>query len=147
MGTDRKKFWYGLLVIAISYSLGLLFIYAAASKLLDFEKFKVQIGQSAMLTDYAGVLAWLVPAAEIVIAVMLVFEGLRLPGLFAAFGLMMMFTAYIVVVLTFAERVPCARGGILEKMSWLEHLVFNIVFLVLAGIGVNLETRLKEKGG
>ncbi len=36
----------------------LLFVYAAVNKLLDIEKFRVQIGQSPMLTDIAWLVAW-----------------------------------------------------------------------------------------
>ncbi|MDR6784588.1 MauE/DoxX family redox-associated membrane protein [Pedobacter africanus] len=126
-------------IILISYSLGLLFMYAAGSKLAEYDKFVVQIGQSAMLTPYAGVLAWLVPVLEIVIAIMLVFPGLRRLGLYGALGMMAGFTAYIYVVLNFmGNDKPCSCGGVLSAMDWPQHLVFNIVFTVLAGVGVTL---------
>lgn len=125
-------------IIAISYSLVLLFLYAATSKLLTYDKFVVQIGQSEMLSPYAGVLAWLVPLIEIVIAVLLVFSGLRLLGLYASLGLMAMFTAYIFIVLHFMEKQPCGCGGVLQAMTWSQHLVFNSVFTVLVGVGIVL---------
>ncbi len=126
-------------IILVSYSLGLLFMYAAGSKLAEYNKFVTQIGQSAMLTPYAGVLAWLVPSFELVIAVMLVFPRLRRLGLYGALGMMAGFTAYIYVVLHFmADDKPCACGGVLQAMNWSQHLVFNIVFTVLAGVAVAL---------
>ena len=45
----------------------LLFVYAAVSKLLDFENFQVQLGQSPLLSAFAGWVAWIVPIVEIII--------------------------------------------------------------------------------
>lgn len=115
-----------------------LFTYAAVTKLMDYQKFTVQIGQSPLLTDFAGVLAWLVPGSELVIAGMLAIPRLRQVGFYAAFGTMVMFTAYIIAILQFAERVPCSCGGVLEAMGWTEHLVFNIGFVVLGLVGIFL---------
>lgn len=114
----------------------LLFVYAAVSKLLDFENFRVQLGQSPLLSAFAGLTAWLVPIIELCIALMIVLKRCRLIGLFAAFCLMVMFTAYIYIILNYSSFVPCSCGGILEKLSWTEHLIFNIVFILLAAAGI-----------
>lgn len=114
----------------------LLFTYAAVSKLLDYQQFNVQLGQSPVLAAYADVLAWAVPFGEIVISLMLFVTRFRLIGLFASFFLMVMFTAYIIVILNFSDYVPCSCGGILEKLGWTEHLIFNIAFIALAFIGI-----------
>ena len=142
----KKEVWLGWLVYGISYSLGLLFIYAAASKLMEYDRFVVTIGQSAMLSDYAGVLAWLVPAVELVIAVMLFFDKVRLKGLLASFSIMVMFTAYIFIVLYFMDKQPCGCGGVLEKLGWDAHLIFNISFVILSAIGITLQNILLRNG-
>ncbi len=126
------------IITGSSYLFILLFLYAALSKLLDFETFTVQLAQSPLLSAYAGIIAWLVPAVEIIIAVLLVFERFRIPALFAAFALMVMFTAYIVIILNFSDFIPCSCGGVLEKLSWTQHLIFNIAFIILAGVAVFL---------
>jgi hypothetical protein len=122
----------------------ILFVYAALTKLLDYEKFRVQIGQSPLLTAFAGWIAWMVPIAEILIAIMLVFIRLRLIGLYAAFSLMVMFTTYIICILTLSLYIPCSCGGVLEKLGWKEHLIFNIAFIILAAAAVLISYR-KEK--
>ena len=114
----------------------LLFIYAAVSKFLDFENFQVQLGQSPLLSAFAGWVSWGVPITEILIAIVLLFPRYRLVGLFAAFSLMVMFTTYIIIILNFSSFIPCSCGGILEKMSWTQHLIFNIVFVLLAAAGI-----------
>lgn len=116
----------------------ILFVYAACTKLLDYEKFRVQIGQSPVLTSIGGWISWLVPATELVIAGMLLMPSLRLMALYASFSLMTMFTAYIFIILHYSPFIPCSCGGILEKMGWTEHLFFNIGFVFLALIGVLL---------
>ncbi len=125
-------------VRAVAYLFVLLFVYAAISKLLDFETFTVQLAQSPLLSAYAGFIAWAVPGIEIAIALLLVFERFRLFALYAAFTLMVMFTAYIYIILNFSDFVPCSCGGVLEKLSWTQHLIFNVVFIILAGTGIFL---------
>lgn len=58
---------------------------------------------------------------------------------------MAMFTTYIFIILNFSTFVPCSCGGILEKMGWTEHLIFNISFLLLAVLGIFLSTEKKEE--
>ena len=122
----------------------LLFTYAAVMKLMDVQKFTVQIGQSPLLTDFAGVVAWVIPISELLIAGMLAVIRLRLVGLYAAFSLMVMFTAYITAILLIDENIPCSCGGVLESMGWTEHLIFNIGFVILGLGGILLHTKARE---
>lgn len=127
-----------LLVEIISLLFIFLFVYAAVSKLVDFQKFEVQLGKSPLLTAYAGWVAWIIPAVEIGISIMLAAPPWRLPGLYGSFSLMLMFTGYIVAITRFSENVPCSCGGVLQNMTWDEHLVFNAGFVVLGLVGILL---------
>jgi len=120
-----------------------LFVYAALSKVMDYEKFSVQIGQSPLLTTNAGFYAWFVPTFETLIAVLLAIPGTRLIGLYLAFGLMILFSAYIIAILNFGVFVPCSCGGILQNMTWSTHLIFNLFFVMLCATGVYLEARVR----
>ncbi|RNL88518.1 hypothetical protein ED312_08710 [Sinomicrobium pectinilyticum] len=124
----------------------ILFVYAACTKLLDYEKFRVQVGQSPVLTSIGGWISWLVPGIELVIAFMFIIPRLRLLALYASLSLMVMFTAYIFIVLNYSSFVPCSCGGILEKMGWTEHLFFNIGFVFLAMIGILLLEKSTNHG-
>jgi hypothetical protein len=117
-------------------------VYAATAKLLEFNHFRIQLGRSPLLSAFAGFVAWSVPAIEFVTAGLLASRKYRNIGLLAAFGLMTMFTTYIVIILNFSAFVPCSCGGILEKMGWKEHLVFNIFFVVIGLIGLLLNLKL-----
>jgi uncharacterized membrane protein YphA (DoxX/SURF4 family) len=119
----------------------LLFVYASASKLIDYEKFTIQIGQSPLLTGFGSTIPWLVIVLELVMSLALAIPRLRLAALFGSFSLMVMFTAYIIAVLYYSPYVPCSCGGVLEKMGWKEHLIFNFAFMVLAVAGILLVGR------
>lgn len=115
-----------------SYLYILLFVYAAVSKLSEFENFRAELGQSPLLSAFTGWISVVVPAAELLIALLLAFPKFRLIALYLAFSMMVMFTAYIITVLNFSAYIPCSCGGILGKMGWTAHLIFNIFFTVLA---------------
>lgn len=114
----------------------MLFMYAAVSKLLDYETFKLQLSKSPFITEFAGVTAWALPIGEIMVALALTFKKTRLVGLYASLFLMTMFTAYIYAMLRFSYDIPCSCGGILSKMGWEEHLWFNIGVVILSILGI-----------
>jgi hypothetical protein len=127
----------------------LLFLYAAGNKLLDYQKFKVQVGQSPILTRYAAEVALIVPIMEIAIAVLLLrsinYQKGTITALFASYGIMVMFSAYIVVILNFTERIPCSCGGILDQMGWTTHLIFNLVFVAMAIAGIIIQYKIEQR--
>lgn len=125
-----------ILVFIISRLFFLLFLYSAVDKLYDYEKFRVQLGQSPLLTAFAGYVAWAIPAIEIIIAVLVVIPKTVLVGLYASFSIMVIFTAYIFVIMNYSEYIPCSCNGILEGASWEQHLIFNLAFVFISIIGV-----------
>lgn len=120
----------------IIYLFVLLFVYAAVSKLLDFETFETQLGQSPLLSAYAKPVAIGVPLFELLVSFLLVIKRFRRIGLYGFFAMMVMFTTYIVIILNFTDFVPCSCGGVLEKLSWTEHMVFNIAFILLVAFSL-----------
>lgn len=124
MKSDSK---FNRVIIEITCVLfALLFVYASISKLLDFERFQVQIAQSPILSVYAFWISRIVIAVELFAAGILLFARTKMLGLYTSIGLMGMFTAYIFIILFYSSFVPCSCGGILEKMTWESHLVFNV---------------------
>ncbi|PZR19105.1 MAG: hypothetical protein DI539_15140 [Flavobacterium psychrophilum] len=121
-------------VICLLYIL--LFVYAAVSKLLEFDDFSIQLGQSPLIGAYASILRWLVPISEILIAIGLLIPKFRIWALYCCFLLMCFFTAYIYIILNFSSYIPCSCGGILEKLGWRQHLIFNAFFILLGAVGI-----------
>lgn len=122
----------------------LLFVYAALSKLLDFNHFHIQLGKSPVLGSFADLVVWLVPTVEIILAILLCFEKTRYQALLGALNLMIMFSVYIIIILNWSSFIPCSCGGILSEMGWTEHLVFNIAFVLLGLAGASLQMRKAE---
>jgi len=112
-----------------------LFMYAAVSKLLDYDTFKLQLGKSPYLTAYAASIAWLVPVTELIICIMLIVPPFRYVGFLASFFMMLLLTGYIYLMLYHSSYLPCSCGGILSRMSWEDHFYFNIVFTLLSLTG------------
>ena len=119
----------------------LLFCYAAISKIMDFEKFQIQMTESTLLSTFAGFLPYIIVISEFIIAGLLCYRITQNAGLLASFILMLFFTGYIAHMLLTSENLPCSCGGILEKMSWTQHLYFNIGCAVLAAIALGINIR------
>ncbi|MDQ6472747.1 DoxX family protein [Flavobacterium sp. LHD-80] len=137
---------YIIEVVCLLYIL--LFVYAAVSKLLDFENFQAELAQSPLFSAFAHWLSWVVLITELTIALLLIFPVTQIKALYAGYCLMVMFTAYIFIILNYSSFVPCSCGGILEKMSWETHLYFNVFCVVLAALALWLnhpEKRYESK--
>jgi hypothetical protein len=116
--------------------LTVLFTYASISKLLQYDTFKYQLGQSPFITAYSATIAWAIPAIELFTTALLMFPVTRLKGFYLSYGLMLLFTFYIFAILHYSYFVPCSCGGILSQMNWEQHLVFNIIFSLIALTGI-----------
>lgn len=132
MKTNKQS----ILIDIIASLFILLFVYAALSKLQDFEKFNIELSKSPMLNAYSGPVSILIPIVEIVISILLAIKRFQYIALYLSFSLMVMFSAYIICILKFSSYVPCSCGGILQNMNWTQHLFFNVVFVIMGIIGV-----------
>ena len=126
----------------ISSLLVLLFVYTALSKLLDYSTFKSQLSKSPFITEFASTTAWALPAGELLVGLALYFGRTRMLGLYASLFLLTMFTAYIYAMLNFSYYIPCSCGGVLSKMTWGQHMWFNIFFILISIIGIVLQTKI-----
>jgi hypothetical protein len=123
----------------IAALLVLLFLYAAFSKLADFPAFRAAMAKQPFPKWAQAVLVFALPAAEIVTALLLVPARTRLEGLCAFCGMMGLFTGYTAAVLLhWSPWVPCTCGGLISRLSWGQHLVFNLFFLSLGLLGIRL---------
>jgi hypothetical protein len=116
----------------------ILFIYAGLTKLITYEKFRWDLLGHKVLVPYAHTIAWAIPGFEILIAFLLLIKKTRVLGLYLSFGLLAIFTAYIIYMFNFYELAPCSCGGVISKLSWGQHVVFNIFFTVLSLIAIFL---------
>lgn len=110
----------------------LLWMYAATAKVLEFDQFKIQMSQVDFLKPMAGILVWLIPLVEYSLAALLLVSGTRWLGLLGSAILMSVFTVYIAGMISFSLKLPCSCGGIINHLTWQQHLIFNLFFTGLA---------------
>jgi hypothetical protein len=119
----------------------LLFLYTALTKLEHRTRFVLAMRESPLIGNFANPLSWLVPMAEFSIVLCLIFPATRFAGLLMSTLLIFIFSGYIAYMLISKSHLPCNCGGVLEKMSWRQHLIFNIVFLLLGIVGIQLSRK------
>jgi putative oxidoreductase len=126
----------------ICFLLILLWVYAAASKLMDFETFKAQMHRQVLFPFVKKSIVYFLPPIEISTALLLIFERLQRVGLYVSLIMLSAFTIYIgLAILKVFGKIPCSCGGVLSKMGWNTHLVFNIFFLLLTALGIYIAHR------
>lgn len=133
-----------LLSITLEVIVGLfilLWIYTGLNKMIDYSNFKTQLAKSPFIQSFDGLIANTLPAFELIIAGLLIFNKTRLIGLYASLFIMAQFTGYVYIMLTYSYDLPCSCGGILEKLSWNDHLWFNAIFTLLATAGILMQVR------
>jgi uncharacterized membrane protein YphA (DoxX/SURF4 family) len=123
----------------------ILFLYTGIAKLMDYTLFREQLAVSPILAPVATLVATTLPWIEFAIVILLIVPRWRLKGLKASAVIMTLFTLYIVAMMAISKDLPCSCGGIIELMSWNQHLIFNIVSIGLAAWGVMIERKLKKE--
>ncbi len=132
----------------IIFTLVFLWVYAAASKVLDFNMFKGQMHRQVLPHFLKVSLVYILPPLELSAAILLLFERTQLRGFVLSFGLMVLFTLYVgAAVFRFFDNVPCSCGGLLSEMGWDAHFIFNLIFLLLTAIGLIISYRERRPGG
>ena len=126
----------------ISALLILLFLYASLSKFMDFKTFTGEMNNQPLPDSWTPFLVWFIPCTEVALSIALIFERTRLLGLYGSLVLMGLFTIYTSIILVhFFAYVPCSCGGIIKRLTWRQHLVFNLFFVALSISGVIIQRR------
>lgn len=132
------------IVKLISSAFMLLFMYTAISKIIDYTHFVSVIQTSPLLKNVGYFVGAAVPVSEVIAFILLAHQEWRLKGLWLSAVLMIVFTGYIVAILATNKYVPCNCGGVIEKMTWRQHLFFNIFFDILAILGIIFQKQLAQ---
>lgn len=131
--------WKLVLLETISILIIALFGLTAFDKTVRFGRFLDELGKSPFLMDYALAVAIGTPLIEAIVAMMLVIDKWRLRALYFSVFLMSLFTAYIYMLVNYSYFTSCLCSAAIESLSWQQHLIFNMVFLAFALIGVLIE--------
>lgn len=126
--------------MALTVLMTAMFSYASLSKLASVSAFQYQLAQSPLIPPFSvQLLSYGVPIAELMIVVMLFSNRFKRAALFAFLFMMILFTVYLITLISINENLPCSCGGILGKMSFKVHIVFNVLFVLVALWAIRLQ--------
>lgn len=125
-----------------------LFVYTAVSKVLDINRFisTMSVSPFPFMRIFAPALGWIIPIVEIAIAFFIISSKFQRIGFIASIILLLLFEIYIGSLLLSGLHLPCSCGGVVSKLSWKQHLVFNLLFIVISIIPLYLEKHNRSIG-
>jgi hypothetical protein len=146
---DTQTLFHWLTLISVSVIAGLVIykpariaaLWAAFSMMVAYTLYNYIIAPGG----YENFLAWFIPSLEIAIAATLLIPRTRVAGLWAAFGLMLVFSIYVYVLAHFYRFPGCSCGGIISQLNWKQHFYFNVGFTLLGGLALSLLPTPKTK--
>lgn len=125
--STRDMLSYSICIICM-----ILFLCSAFSKVAEHEAFYRGLSRVAVIGGYAGLIAWGVPAVEIIVSVLLIIPKTHQWGLYGFMVTMIVFTTYILTMLIWAKTFPCHCNLFVENLSWEQHVWFNLGFIGLS---------------
>lgn len=117
----------------------LLFTYTALSKLYGYRQFKFVLNMAPLVRSYATWIAAIIPAAELIIAALIFIPDTAIKGLIAGVSLLIVFTIYLAFMILTDPNLPCSCGGVIQQLSWKQHIGFNIFFIAAGIIGIYMQ--------
>lgn len=121
--------------------LGFVFLYTAQSKLFNYNRYVHQMEIQPLPLWLTSILPWLLPTIEIVICMLLIIgifnAVIQKYALLTSIVLLSAFTVYVGLVLfeVFAWT-PCSCGGVLDSLTWGQHMIFNLSLIALGLLGL-----------
>ena len=116
----------------------IMWVYSGISKYQEFERFGIELNRSPYLHQMSKAISYLLPLGELLLACLLIPARTRLVGLYLSLFLMVFFTVYIYAMLNYSYYISCGCMGLFEKLSWEEHLSFNMMACLLCIVAILL---------
>jgi putative oxidoreductase len=113
-----------------------LFLYTGLSKFFEHQTFNAVLKSSPLLGSMAGFISYALPGFEILVTALLIIPKTRMYGLWASLVLLTGFTLYLIYMINFTPKLPCSCGGVIKNMTWRQHILFNVSFIVLNSITI-----------
>ncbi len=120
-----------------------LFTYTALEKLLDFDIWIIKLFKTGFFSlSFSYFLGMGVPIAEFIIVFCLIFQ-LKFCYQINFFFILVL-TLYLIFYHYFSLSENCSCGGLLEKLDFVSHLLFNIGLLFLSSVLLYYKKRQKR---
>lgn len=135
-----------LILQGITILLLFLWIPVSINKVLAFDTFSLSISRQPIPPFTSKIAIYTIPILEILTCLLLITSKYRLWGFILSTLLMGIFSGYIALALLDTwKNLPCACGLIISNLGWTEHLLFNLVFLIISLLGLILQLKLLKK--
>ena len=118
-------------VIAIRWICMVLFVYTAYAQIIDHDRFLKGLTRVHLINGFAVFISFAVPVVEVIVALLLLIPKTAKTGLYSFIAVMSSFTIYIVSAMIWEKKLPCHCGGAIEKLSWSQHIWFNLAFIAI----------------
>jgi hypothetical protein len=122
-----------------------LFVYTALNKLDDHVFFQAQLKLYPLIGFFAGMLSWAIPVTELFISILLLIPAYKTTGLYAALVLLIAFTVYLLIMIIMTPGLPCSCGGVIETLTWTQHILFNGCFIIITLAAIILSKRKRSE--
>lgn len=108
-----------------------LFAYTSVNKLLNLPVFMQTMMAAHIPEGMAKIIAVCIPISEAILVVLLMLNQTKRLGLYISLLMLLFFTAYIIYMKLWLPKLPCSCGGIIQKLTWNQHLLLNVFIIVL----------------
>lgn len=139
--TDRRNMKPTFTNNLLTAFLILLFAYTGTSKILAFQNFQNVLSQAPYIAPLSFPIAVGVPLMELFCCVLLVQSKWRVTGMYFSFFLLLSFTLYLMGMKLSGSKLPCSCGGVLQQLSWKDHIALNTGFLLLTAYALKINTK------
>ena len=121
----------------------LLLSYAALSKITEGNSLYISLINAPLYlsSELAVFGQWLIPITELVLAISISFKSTRKIGYLGIALLFILLSVYAGWITWFLPNKPCSCGGLISLLSWKQHVVFNLLNLILSLIAWYLTQR------
>jgi len=138
MVLDKQLIFYkiekarSLLSDFIAYYVACVFLYTGVRQMINYADLQNFIAGIEFLPSVFKYLTWVLPVAEIILSVMLVYGKTRKIALYGSGLLLLFISAFLIWMKVYfsPDVLPCFCEGVLRKVTWNGQLWFNVILLV-----------------
>ncbi len=137
MKVNNKVYTIAIIFLTIVFS------YSLFEKVMNIDVFTVSLIKSPLVNNvYVPYLRYLIPALEFILVIFLVFFYNSKIGAHLSLFLSILFTVYLIAFYQVTGTSGCGCGRLIESLSYLYHLCFiNIPLIVFSIILVLRKSR------
>lgn len=126
----KIKEFFVPIIIFVDFTI---YFFSGVDKSLNFEKFVIQFARSPFAPSVFLIeFSILIIIIEIILCIMLFIDKLNKWALFGFFILSFLFTTYIFLMLIYSPQLPCSCGGLVDFLSWKQHLILNLFLTIMS---------------